>query len=100
MILKPMRSRELNKLQIPSSLALSASGLTITPKETHETFFLVNLACDKLRELASSKDSRPFSLRVDFWGPHFPYFPTQEFADMYNPEDIPEYGNFGKNLFN
>jgi len=78
----------------------SACGVTITPKETHETFFLANLACDKLRELASSKDSRPFSLRVDFWGPHQPYFPSQEFADMYNPEDIPEYGNFGDDLKN
>jgi len=75
-----------------------ASGLTVTPKETHETFFLANLACDKLRELATSKDSHPFSLRVDFWGPHQPYFPSQEFADMYNPEDIPEYGNFGDDL--
>lgn len=77
-----------------------ASGITVTPKETHESFFLANLACGKLHELASSKDSRPFALRVDFWGPHQPYFPSQEFADMYNPEDIPEYGNFGDDLKN
>ena len=75
-----------------------ASGITVTPKETHESFFLANLACAKLRELAKSDDDRPFHLRVDFWGPHQPYFPTKEFADLYNPEDIPMYGNFMDDL--
>ena len=73
-----------------------ASGLTVTPKETHESFFLANLAREKLRELA--KDGQPFHLRVDFWGPHQPYFPTKEFGDLYNPEEIPEYGNFRDDL--
>jgi arylsulfatase A-like enzyme len=77
-----------------------ASGIMVTPKETHEAFFLASLACDRLRTLAESKDDQPFALRVDFWGPHQPYFPTQEFADLYNPEDIPEYGNFGDDLRN
>lgn len=77
-----------------------ASGIMVTPKETHESFFLANLACEKLRELAKSTADKPFSLRVDFWGPHQPYFPTQEFADMYRPEDIPEYGNFRDDLKN
>lgn len=94
---KLLRSGKLYKCQ---TLFECASGITVTPKETHEAFFLANLACDKLRELASSKDSGPFALRVDFWGPHQPYFPTQEFADMYHPEDIPEYGNFSDDLKN
>jgi arylsulfatase A-like enzyme len=95
----PMRVGKLYKCEQAWSFE-HASGVTITPKETHESFFLANLACDKLRELASSKDSRPFALRVDFWGPHQPYFPSKEFADMYNPEDILEYGNFGDDLEN
>jgi arylsulfatase A-like enzyme len=69
-----------------------------TPKETHEAFFLANLACDRLRKLAKSRNRKPFSLRVDFWGPHLPYFATQEFADMYNPAEIPEYGSFRDDL--
>jgi len=73
-----------------------ASGLTVTPKETHEAFFLANLACDALRQAAH--DGGPFALRVDFWGPHQPYFPTKEFADLYDPATIPEYGNFGDDL--
>ena len=62
----------------------------MTPKETHEAFFLVNLACDKLEELAKQDSDEPWSLRVDFWGPHQPFFPTKEFADLYDPESIPE----------
>lgn len=74
-----------------------AAGITVTPKETHESFFLANLACDALEELAKDKET-PFHLRVDFWGPHQPFFPTQEYLDMYNPDDIEVYGNFADDL--
>jgi len=75
-----------------------ASGILQTPLDTHEAFFLANLACQKLRQLARRRDARPFHLRVDFWGPHQPYFPTPQFAEMYNPRDIGEYGNFRDDL--
>ncbi|HBY95826.1 MAG TPA: hypothetical protein DEP84_18035 [Chloroflexi bacterium] len=76
-----------------------AVGLTLTPKETHESFFLANLACEALEQLARDR-RRPFHLRVDFWGPHQPYFPTQEYANLYRPENIPEYGSFRDDLVN
>ncbi len=75
-----------------------ASGILQTPADTHEALFLANLACERLGELAASGGDRPFHLRVDFWGPHQPYFPTREFADLYRPEEIPEYGNFRDEL--
>jgi arylsulfatase A-like enzyme len=93
-----------------------ASGILLTPKETHEAFFLADLAVEKLKELAASTASKatgvsdasnasgtsgegqPFTLRVDFWGPHPPYFPTQEYVNMYNPADILEYGSFRDDL--
>jgi arylsulfatase A-like enzyme len=75
-----------------------ASGIMQAPKEAHEAFFLAHLACEKLCALADSRDDRPFSLRVDFWGPHQPYFPTREFADLYDPADISRYGNFDDDL--
>lgn len=78
-----------------------ASGLTITPKETHESFFLANLACEQLEAYARNReDGRPFHLRVDFWGPHQPYFPTAEFADLYDPQQIDVYGNHHDDLRN
>jgi len=77
-----------------------ATGIVTTPPDTHEAFYLANLACDRLRTLAASNDDTPFALRVDFWGPHQPYFTTQEYADRYRPEDIPEYPSFRDDLKN
>lgn len=77
-----------------------AVGLTVTPKETHESFFLSSLACEQLEELSKDDSDAPFSLRVDFWGPHHPFFPTKEYLDMYKDVDFPEYPNYRDNLDN
>ncbi|MBA7611479.1 Arylsulfatase [subsurface metagenome] len=78
----------------------NTTGVMTTPKETHEAFFLAHLACEKLKEIAKSKNEDPFHLRVDFWGPHQPFFATQEFLDMYPPESITELPSFRDNLDN
>lgn len=75
-----------------------AIGITTTAVETHEAYFLADMACDQLERLAAEAGGQPFHLRLDFWGPHQPYFPTPEFAALYDPEDIPEYGNFADTL--
>ena len=75
-----------------------AVGITTTPKETHEAFFLAHLAMDRLEELSRTESDRPFMLQVHFWGPHQPFFPTEEFASMYKPEDIGEYPSFRDDL--
>lgn len=78
-----------------------AVGKTVTPKETHEAFFLAHLANKKLEEIAERKiNNQPWHMRLDFWGPHEPFFPTQEFIDMYDPSNISEYPNFNDNLKN
>ena len=41
---------------------------------------------------------RQFSLRVDFWGPHQPYFPTQEYYDLYKEVSYPPYASFNSVL--
>jgi arylsulfatase A-like enzyme len=74
------------------------SGVMTTPKETHEAFFLTNMACEKLREIAKDGNKDPFHMRIDFWGPHEPYFAPQEYIDMYDAEKIPEHPNFIDNL--
>lgn len=75
-----------------------AVGVTTTPKETHESFFLANLACEQLEKLAQQKDGKPFTMRVDFWGPHQPHFPTQEFLDLYKDLELPPYGSLDSRL--
>lgn len=73
-----------------------ASGILTTPKETHEAFYLAYEACKKLEKCRDRE--KPFCMRVDFWGPHQPYLPTREYADLYPPEDIPEYPSFRDDL--
>jgi arylsulfatase A-like enzyme len=65
-----------------------------TPKKTHEAFFLVSLACEKLKEIAKNGNRHPFHMRIDFWGPHEPYLAPQEYVDRYNPKEIPKHPNF------
>lgn len=89
-----------DKLYTPemSMYTESAIGVMTTPIETHEAFFLANLACDTLKKIAKSGNNQPFHMRVDFWGPHQPFFPAQEYIEKYNPEEIPEYPNFRDDL--
>lgn len=64
-------------------------GTLMAEDDTHECFYLANTACKQLEQLKDS--NRPFALRVDFWGPHQPYFPTKRFLDMYDERDIEVY---------
>ncbi|WP_434693936.1 sulfatase-like hydrolase/transferase [Hungatella sp. SB206] len=92
------RDGEIFKLQDPRHCCEAAYGITVTPKETLEFFFLSELACEKLEELSTDGNDAPFSLRVDFWGPHQPYFPTQEYYDLYKAVSYPPYASFNSVL--
>lgn len=76
----------------------SACGIMTSPEETHEAFFLANLACEQLEKIAESNSNKPFNMSVHFWGPHPPYFVTQEFLDHYKSKDFPIYPNFDDDL--
>lgn len=87
------------KSKEPNYCGEHAAGITVTPVETTESHFLASLACDKLEELAARPEgSAPFALRVDFWGPHQPYFPTQEYFDLYKDAEWPPYPSFDSDL--
>jgi arylsulfatase A-like enzyme len=88
------------KLHTPNFPVLSqeTTGIMLTPKETHEAFFLASLACNKLKEISNSNRSKPFHIRLDFWGPHHPYFAPQEYLELYDPKEIPELPSFQDNL--
>lgn len=73
-------------------------GTLGAPKESHEAFFLADLAIRQLEKL--NRGARPFTLRVDFWGPHQPYFPTEEFLALYDEESICLPVNFTDDLKN
>ena len=63
----------------------------------HEQFFLAHTAEQSLRELA--QDEQPFCLVASFWGPHQPYYPSEEFAAKIRPEEIPRYPSFDETLW-
>ncbi len=74
------------------------SGVMQAEDDAHEAFFLANLACEQLQAIAKTESAQPFSMRVDFWSPHQPYFPTPAFANLYDPCQIPPYGSFTDSL--
>jgi arylsulfatase A-like enzyme len=49
-------------------------------------------------ELMEEMRDEPFFLTTSFWGPHHPALPTEEFASLYDPVDIPEWPSFGEDL--
>lgn len=73
-------------------------GSLAGPKESHEVFYVADLACRQLERLQAQKPEEPFMMRVDFWGPHQPYYPAKEYIAMYPPEDIKEYPSFCDDL--
>lgn len=89
-----------NQIHSPSFVMASehACGPMMTPKETHEAFFLTDLACKQLQEIAKGGNKKPFHMRVDFWGPHQPYYATEEFINLYDPKSIPEHPSFRDDL--
>ena len=62
-------------------------GVSLTPKEYHEAYFLADMAKDSLRDIAASGQSEPFVMTVNIWGPHHPCYPTQEYVDLYTDEN-------------
>ena len=85
---------------------MDGAGVLSGSAEVHEQFFVANMACERLRQIASarsqlqtqSQTQSPFSMIVSLWGPHHPYYPSQVFADLINPDDIPPYPSFADPL--
>lgn len=73
---------------------MDAFGVMEGPPEAHEVNFVEHLCSTKLRELAGG--DQPWSLAASFWGPHHPYFPSEPYASMYDPEAIPVYPSFNE----
>lgn len=70
---------------------LSLAGTMSGPVEASVPYFAVEKGIEYINE--QDGDS-PFFLSVNFWGPHAPYFPSEPYASMYNPDDIEPWGNF------
>ncbi len=79
------------------------AGILEGPKECHEAFYYADAAVSQLEKIHRRREegeTAPFSLRIDFFGPHQPYHPTREFVELYPPEKIPVYPSYGDLLEN
>lgn len=72
----------------------AGSALLNGPSETHEAFFLADLAANWLRE----NPGEPFFLRLDTWGPHPPYIVPDVLAAAEPPTDLHLSPNFDYDL--
>lgn len=72
----------------------------LSPKETHEAYFVAALACDWLREYKKNLQDRPFLLKADVWGPHHPYDPAEPFWGSINPEALKQPPSFAEDYKN
>ncbi|MFV0503960.1 MAG: sulfatase-like hydrolase/transferase [Lachnospirales bacterium] len=93
-----MKIKENEEYDFPRAICETLSGILMTPKETHESYFLADMARRQLEEL--SKSNEKFNMRVDFWGPHHPYSPTQEFINLYDEDEVELYPSFSDDLKN
>lgn len=75
---------------------MNCSGVLEGSPEAHEEDFVSHLVVEQLRQLA--RDGQPFSLVASFWGPHQPFYPSEPYASMVEPESIPEYPSFRDDL--
>lgn len=77
---------------------MDGAGVLLGSSEVQEQFFIANLAIERIQKLGSENQEMPFSMVVSMWGPHHPYYPSQEFADLIDPNDIPLYPSFDETL--
>ncbi|RXZ81158.1 hypothetical protein EBB07_15800 [Paenibacillaceae bacterium] len=66
------------------------------PLEHSASHWFARRAADELKELASS--GKPWHMALHFSDPHLPCRPSAPFADMYHPDDIPEWEGFRDSL--
>lgn len=67
-------------------------GTIAGPVEASVPYFLAEETIKMLREYRDMEE--PFLIFCNFWGPHAPYLPTEPYASMYDPKEIPPWGNF------
>jgi len=71
-------------------------GMRTGPVEASIPYFLADETIRMLKEHQSR--GKPFIIFCNFWGPHQPYLPTEPYASMYDPREIPPWRNFYDDL--
>ena len=75
-----------------------ASGYVDGAIEATPSGFLTNKTIELIDQF--SMVNQPFFVMTSFWGPHAPYLPAADFADLYDPKDIAQWDSFTDDLLN
>jgi arylsulfatase A-like enzyme len=68
------------------------------PVELSKTHWLAEKACKTIADL--SEGESPWYIQLNFTEPHLPCRPSGKFAEMYRPEDIPQWKGFNETFAN
>lgn len=82
---------------IPETVG-NGSGYIDAPSRFAPCSFIVDTAGGLLDTYSTQKS--PFFLAVNFWGPHAPYTPAEDFRDIYDPDKIAAWPSFSDDLRN
>jgi arylsulfatase A-like enzyme len=66
------------------------------PQESTPSHFLANNCIDTMDRAKS--DNQPFFVNCQFWGPHGPFMPSDDFYGMHSPEDIDPWPSWNQDL--
>ena len=69
-----------------------AGGTLAGPLESTVPYFLTTHTIELLDRFGGGDE--PFFVWHNFWGPHGPYYATEEYVDLYRDVDIPEWPNY------
>mgnify|MGYP003875988935 CR=1 FL=1 len=68
------------------------SGILDVPANATVPAYLVDCSIEMIERFTARR--QPFFIALNFWGPHEPYYATQEFVDAYRGVAIPEWPEF------
>ena len=80
---------EISEIQ---GMANGRAGILQGPIESTVPYFLAENTISMIDKFANEEE--PFFIWHNNWGPHSPYFATQEYYDSYKDIDIPKWGNY------
>ena len=78
--------------QLPHDYDCPQAVRTAVPEELYSTSYVKMRALEFLDDPA--RNDSPFFAFVSFPDPHHPFTPPGKYWDMYDPDDMPELGNF------
>ncbi|MEZ5278499.1 MAG: sulfatase-like hydrolase/transferase [Opitutaceae bacterium] len=80
----------------PEASGGNTSGWISGTVESSPCHYITDLTIEHLENRTS--EGEPWFMAVNFWEPHAPYLPTEDYRDLYDPAAIREWASFRDNL--